>query len=379
MATVLFIDGENFKGKIKSVFYDAKKEKPIWHEYNFKGLLDKVLKDIPIAHKVFYFARVKEHPESKEKSLELIEEQRLLKTHLEKNGFEVILSGRVRGQMEQVGGKRVLVFKEKGVDVKIAVDMVVTACDKVASEIILASSDSDLQPAIKETIQRGVNCIYLGFESQPNKGISYTTSRTILIRNSEVVEFEKEKSGLPHFKIAKEKISAIVAVSLTKEDPGHSENAWKWLLKLKPDADEVLQLSVLGHDIERALPDRLTRDSFATYDEYKSAHAKRAGTLVARIARESGYSDEEAEKIERLIGEAEFSSNDPEVQLISDADSISFFDYNIRFYLERSGEEKAMQKMRFMYDRVSGLAKKEIDNILKENPNLARLLKEAHL
>ena len=37
MATVLFIDGENFKGKIKSVFYDAKKEKPIWHEYNFKG------------------------------------------------------------------------------------------------------------------------------------------------------------------------------------------------------------------------------------------------------------------------------------------------------------------------------------------------------
>jgi uncharacterized LabA/DUF88 family protein len=196
MATVLFIDGENFKGKIRSVFKGAKKDKPVWHQYGFKGLLDKVLKDIPITRAVFYFARVKEHPESKEKSKELIEEQRLLKTHLEKNGFEVVLSGRVRGQMEQIGGKRALVFKEKGVDVKIAVDMVTTACDKAADEIILASSDSDLQPAIKETMQRKVKCVYLGFESQPNKGISYTTDRTILIRNSEVVEFEREKGSL---------------------------------------------------------------------------------------------------------------------------------------------------------------------------------------
>ena len=31
---------------------------------------------------------------------------------------------------------------------------------------------------------------YIGFEVNPNKGISYTTDRTILIRNSEVLEFE---------------------------------------------------------------------------------------------------------------------------------------------------------------------------------------------
>jgi len=122
----------------------------------------------------------------------LIEEQRLLKTHLEKQGFEVILSGRVRGQMEDGGrGKQALVFKEKGVDVKIAVDMVSLSCDKKVKEIILGSSDSDLQPAIKEAKDRKVNCVYLGFENQPNKGLSYTTNRTILIRNSEVLEFER--------------------------------------------------------------------------------------------------------------------------------------------------------------------------------------------
>ncbi|KKR19942.1 MAG: hypothetical protein UT51_C0012G0001, partial [Candidatus Nomurabacteria bacterium GW2011_GWC2_39_41] len=78
----------------------------------------------------------------------------------------------------------------------IAVDMVSTACDKKAEEIIVGSSDSDLQPAITETKSRGVRCIYLGFEADPNKGLSYTTGRTILIRNSEVFEFEKLKGKL---------------------------------------------------------------------------------------------------------------------------------------------------------------------------------------
>ncbi len=191
MNTYLFIDGENIKGKIKSVFKESGKDDPVWHKYDFKGLLDKVLKDIRIETKAFYFARIKEHPKSKVKSRELIEEQRLLKTHLEKQGFQVILSGRVRGQMEGAqNGKSVLVFREKGVDVKIAVDMVSFSCDKKVKDIILCSSDSDLQPAIKEARDRKVSCTYLGFEVNPNKGISYTTNKTILIRNSEVLEYE---------------------------------------------------------------------------------------------------------------------------------------------------------------------------------------------
>ena len=192
METILLIDGENFKGKMKAVFYNTGKEKPIWHEYNFKGLFEKVLSGYNIQRKVFYFARIKEHEDSKEKSKQLVQDQRLLKTHLESQGFEVILSGRVRGQMEDsTNGKKVLIFKEKGVDVKIAVDMVSIACDKKAKEIILGSSDSDLQPAIQEVKERRVRCLYLGFEAQPNKGLSYTTDRTILIRDAEVLEYQK--------------------------------------------------------------------------------------------------------------------------------------------------------------------------------------------
>lgn len=191
MKRVLLIDGENFKGKIRSVFKVVNMGKPLWHDYNFSGLFDKILEGIEIQKRIFYFARIKEHEESKEKSRQLIEEQRLIKTHLEQQGFEVVLSGRVRGQNEgSRSGKQVLVFREKGVDVRIAVDMMKIACDKTADEIILASSDSDLQPAIREIRVRGISCVYLGFETQPNKGMTFTTNRTILIRNSEVIQFE---------------------------------------------------------------------------------------------------------------------------------------------------------------------------------------------
>lgn len=189
----LLIDGENFKRKIRTVFKSLSEKQPVWHEYDFKGLTAKVLKDIKIQRAIFYFARVKEHPDTKEKSKTLIEEQRLLKTHLEKQGFEVILSGRIRGQLEDgFLKKRVLIFKEKGVDVQIAVDMVSWSCDKKVNSIVLGSSDSDLQPAIKEIRKRGVECIYLGFENEPNKGLTFTTNRTILIRNSEIWEFVKK-------------------------------------------------------------------------------------------------------------------------------------------------------------------------------------------
>lgn len=190
MQTLLFIDGENFVKKIRTVFETEKKSKPRLDTYNFKGLLDTVLKDIKIDKTVCYFAHLKEHPDTKEKSKQLINEQRLLKNHLQEQGFDVALSGRVRGQIEEdARGKKSLIFKEKGVDVKIAVDMVVAACDGSLKTAIVGSSDSDLQPAIAELRKRNIERIYLGFEMMPNKGLTFTTNRTILIRNSEVLEF----------------------------------------------------------------------------------------------------------------------------------------------------------------------------------------------
>ncbi len=187
--TILFIDGENFLAKMREVLKERRTHAKL-HCYDFAGLFDKVLAGVGVERKIFYLARLKEHPETREKSKQLIEAQRLLKTHLEKQGFEIIIAGRVRGFEEKgADGKKVLVFKEKGIDVRIAVDMVSFACDRKLKTAIIGSSDSDLQPAISELAGRNVERVYLGFESMPNKGMSYTANRTILIRNSEVMEF----------------------------------------------------------------------------------------------------------------------------------------------------------------------------------------------
>jgi uncharacterized LabA/DUF88 family protein len=191
MATLLLVDGENFKAKIRTAFRLAGVDRPAWHEYDFAGLFGHVLKGSVITQTRFYFGKLRFDPDSAQKSNQLIEEQRRLKTHLEASGFEVVLAGQVRGQ----GEGRHKVFKEKGVDVRIAVDMVAGACDGGASELIVASSDSDLQPAIHEVTKRGVRCVYLGFELNPNKGLTYTTGRAILIRNAEVLQFGRSTEG----------------------------------------------------------------------------------------------------------------------------------------------------------------------------------------
>ena len=162
--------------------------------FDFTGLLNKVLAGIKIDKKFFYLGKLQKHPETEKKSEELIEKQRLLKLHLEKQGFEVILAGRVRGHIESCPkGHEVLTFKEKGVDVKMAVDMITFTCNKKFKTAIIGSSDSDLQPAVRELRNQKIERIYLGFESQPNKGLTATTNRTILIRNTEVEEFSGKK------------------------------------------------------------------------------------------------------------------------------------------------------------------------------------------
>lgn len=195
MKTILFIDGRNFLEKLEDVFEFEKTSVPEWKNYNFRGLLNHVLQGVHVDESIFYFAKIREHPYTKEKSQQLIQELRMLKTHLEKQDFRIILGGVVRGNYKKSrDGKNILVFKEKGVDVSIAVDIVTAACDKELKTAIIGSSDSDLQPAIRELNKRSVESIYLGFEIMPNKGLAATTKRTILIRNAEVIKF---KEGLP--------------------------------------------------------------------------------------------------------------------------------------------------------------------------------------
>jgi uncharacterized LabA/DUF88 family protein len=190
MSTYLFVDGENFLHKVEDALREQEipKRKIDTSVLNIGSLFDLALPDYTLAKKYFYSAKLKLFEETKDKSLELIRKQRILKTNLEKQNFEFVLAGNVRPQKVSTQGKRKYVFKEKGVDVRIAVDLVRLSCDKIIDTAILCSSDSDLQPAIAEVKRRGVKVIYLGFETMPNKGLTYTTDKTILFRNHEILK-----------------------------------------------------------------------------------------------------------------------------------------------------------------------------------------------
>ena len=187
---ILFIDGENFLHKIEEAL---KKERiPLkkgnLSRINLNFMIDKTLEGYRIDRKIFYAAKLHFNRKTADKSKELILFQRYLKTNLQKQGFEFLIAGNVRAQELKVDGKTKTIFREKGVDVKIAVDLVSLACDKKMKTAILCSSDSDLQPAVEEARKRGIQVIYLGFGFQPNKGLMYTTNKTVLFRDSEILE-----------------------------------------------------------------------------------------------------------------------------------------------------------------------------------------------
>lgn len=187
--TILIIDGENFRYKVEEVLNAERKDSK---SFDFAAIeLDRLLKTVlhkySFTEKRYYGAKIRFHKDTQRKSHELIVQQRRLKTNLEKRGFTFVLAGNVRAQEVVVNRHKRIVFREKGVDVRIAVDLMSFACGKKIDTVVLCSSDSDLQPAIAELRKRHTKVIYLGFQMSPNKGLTYTSNETILFRNNEIL------------------------------------------------------------------------------------------------------------------------------------------------------------------------------------------------
>lgn len=70
MKTILLIDGENFKSKIKTALNG---ENIVWHKFDFDNLFKLVLDGYEIDKIIFYFAKLKFYKKTKEKSEKLIE------------------------------------------------------------------------------------------------------------------------------------------------------------------------------------------------------------------------------------------------------------------------------------------------------------------
>ena len=88
------------------------------------------------------------------------------------------------------------VYHEKGVDVKLAVDLLVGAYDDLYDSAILISSDTDLIPAIQKVKHLGKHVEYIGFAHQPSFGMQRFASLSRLLIKEDIepfaVKLEKE-------------------------------------------------------------------------------------------------------------------------------------------------------------------------------------------
>ncbi|MDR2063913.1 MAG: NYN domain-containing protein [Candidatus Nomurabacteria bacterium] len=192
----LYIDGENFLFKVADILKSAKliKEKSDITKLKISQLKTALSRQDKITKVQFYAAKLHKYVESKSlerKSEVLIESQRRLKRYLTNDGVEFTISGHVRLQnfLPAKNGKREQVlFKEKGVDVRLAIDIMADVCDKKVKVVFLASSDSDMIPVVREARKRGAKVIYVGFATQPNHGLIATCDRAVLFRDDEIKE-----------------------------------------------------------------------------------------------------------------------------------------------------------------------------------------------
>ena len=176
----------------------------------------------------------------------------------------------------------------------------------------------------------------------------------------------------------KKEIEEILPKSPIVFELKHSQLTLKWVFELKPEADEALQIAAMAHDIDRAITGITEKDlkDFSKIDECKKEHAIRSADITEDLMKKHGYNKEMIEKVRQLIENHEVGGQG-DVEILKDADSISYFDYNVGLYFKRYGKERTKDKIKFMYKRLSNDGKEQVNQIEFKDKMISDLFKEA--
>ncbi len=180
------------------------------------------------------------------------------------------------------------------------------------------------------------------------------------------------------FESVKNEIELILPKSPLDFELVHAQLVLKFVLELKPDADEALKIAALAHDIDRAITGITEKDlsDYSKINEFKKDHALRSAQFIVNILQRHGYTDDIIAKVEHLVENHEVGGDD-ESDILMNADSLAYFDYNIPSYLKRNGEERTIEKIIFMYKRLSPKAQKLVAQINYSDPEIIELIKKS--
>ena len=83
---------------------------------------------------------------------------------------------------------------KKGVDVNIAVDMLVATYENLSDRLILVSSDTDLLPAILKAKEKGKKVEYIGFSHKASVAMVANCSKSRLLDEEDLKLFVLKKA-----------------------------------------------------------------------------------------------------------------------------------------------------------------------------------------
>ncbi len=151
---MIFIDGNNFYYKLKDT--TSKKTGAKLLDFQYVDFAKNLIKTGELSGMRYYIGAVKRQSgPDKEKSEKLYSGQQKLIAKLQIHKIAVVL-----GNLIQHPDKT---FHEKGVDVRLAVEMIRLAREDQYDLAYLLSSDTDLVPAVEEVQSFGKKVVYVGW------------------------------------------------------------------------------------------------------------------------------------------------------------------------------------------------------------------------
>lgn len=147
---IILIDGSNFYFKLKDLGLRN------LLGFSFSSFTKYLTPGLSIVQATYYVGAIRSGRSAKSKTMHA-DQQKLL-AHLRSSDFTYYLGYLLKSDDT---------FKEKGVDVKLATDLLLGACQEAYDQAFVVSSDSDLVPAIEGAQKLGKIVTYVGFKHQP--------------------------------------------------------------------------------------------------------------------------------------------------------------------------------------------------------------------
>ena len=179
MRAFVFIDGSNFYFKMRTL-QEKMHVGYALQSFDFRAFSEWLIEPNNLGEIYYYIGAVKQQADN-EKSLRMYADQQRLFRKLQNQNINAVLGHLIRHPDKT--------YHEKGVDVRLAVEMIRYARQDKYDIAYLLSSDTDLVPAVEEVQSFGKQVQYVGIPKGQSYGLTKAANDVRLIRAEDVTPF----------------------------------------------------------------------------------------------------------------------------------------------------------------------------------------------